>query len=126
MNAPVNNAARTLAAERCEACRPDSPRTTAAEAAELLAALPDWSIVVEDTERLAATFAFADFAGALAFANEVGALAEAADHHPLLTVEWGRVGVYWWTHAVGGLHRNDFILAARTSGLLAGTHASCG
>ena len=116
----MNAAARALASERCAACRPDSRRATAAEIEELLAALPDWSLVVEDTDRLAATFAFADFAAALAFANAVGALAEAADHHPLLTVEWGRVRVFWWTHAIGGLHRNDFILAARTSQLLAG------
>ena len=116
----MNAAARALAAERCEACRPDSARVMATEAEELLAALPDWSIVAEDTDRLAATFAFPDFAAALTFANKVGALAEAADHHPLLMVGWGRVRVFWWTHAIGGLHRNDFILAARTSTLFAG------
>ena len=110
--------ARALAAESCAACRPDSPRVEAAEAETLLAMLPDWSIVVEETERLAATFAFADFAAAFEFAGRVGDLAEAANHHPMLIVEWGRVQVFWWTHAIGGLHRNDFILAARTSALL--------
>ena len=96
----------------------ENPRLAATEAKMLLAALPDWSIVVEETERLAATFAFADFAAALTFAGRVGDLAEAANHHPMLVVEWGRVQVFWWTHAIGGLHRNDFILAARTSALL--------
>lgn len=114
MNAAVA-ALRALAAQRCEACRPESPRVDAAEAAKLLGDLPDWSIKPADTERLAATFTFADFAAALAFANRVGALADAADHHPMLVVEWGRAQVLWWTHAIGGLHRNDFVLAARTS-----------
>lgn len=116
MSAAADNAgACALAAESCEACRPDSPRVGTAEAAKLLDGLPGWSIQQADTERLAATFTFPDFATALAFANRVGALAEAADHHPMLVVEWGRVRVCWWTHAIGGLHRNDFVLAARTS-----------
>ena len=103
-----------LAAECCAACRPDSPRVNESEAAELLASLPGWEIVVEDgMEQLAATFPFKNFAAALTFANRVGELAEAADHHPLIVVEWGKTSVRWWTHAIGGLHRNDFIMAAR-------------
>ena len=113
----MNAGVEALAAESCAACRPDSPRVTAAETEALLAMLPDWSIVAEETDRLAATFEFADFVAALAFAGRVGDLAEAANHHPMLIVEWGRVRVFWWSHAIGGLHRNDFILAARTSAL---------
>ena len=103
-----------LAKEPCQACRPDSPRTSEQEARMLLAALPNWRIVaVDGIDQLQAAFTFADFAAALAFVNRVGALAEAADHHPRLTLEWGRVEVAWWTHTIGGLHRNDFIMAAR-------------
>ena len=106
--------AAALAAERCLACRPDSPRIDEHEAGQLLASLPGWEImIVEGVEQLAATFDFENFAAALAFANRVGELAEAADHHPLIVVEWGRASVRWWTHAIGGLHRNDFIMAAR-------------
>ena len=105
-----------LAAERCAACRPDSPQVGKPEAAALLASLPGWEIVVEDgIEQLAATFDFQNFVAALAFANRVGDLAEAADHHPVIVVEWGKASVRWWTHAIGGLHRNDFIMAARCS-----------
>ena len=64
--------------------------------------------------RLERAFSFANFAEALAFTNAVGGLAEAAGHHPALTTEWGRVTVVWWTHAIGGLHRNDFVMAAKT------------
>ena len=82
-------AAQALAAEPCQACRPDSPAVTRPEAETLLVGLPDWRIVAEDTDRLTAGFTFRNFADALAFAVRVGALAEAADHHPLLVVEWG-------------------------------------
>ena len=103
-----------LAAERCVACRPNSPRIDEGEAAQLLSSLPGWEMVVVDgVEQLNCTFDFEDFAAALAFANRVGELAEAADHHPLIVVEWGKASVRWWTHSIGGLHRNDFIMAAR-------------
>lgn len=103
-----------LAQERCAACRPNSPRVARQEAETLLADLPGWEIVVENgIEQLVATFKCKNFVAALAFANRVGELAEAADHHPRIVVEWGRVSVAWWTHAIGGLHRNDFIMAAR-------------
>ena len=106
----------SLVRETCQACRPGSPPVKDAEATELLAELPGWEIVVQDgMEQLTGTFAFADFAAALAFTNRVGALAEAADHHPAITTEWGRVNVRWWTHSIGGLHRNDFIMAAKAS-----------
>ena len=61
---------------------------------------------------------FPVFASALAFTNQVGALAEAEGHHPAILTEWGRVTVSWWTHAIRGLHRNDFIMAAKTDALL--------
>ena len=106
--------AQELAKERCQACRPGSPPVGEQEGGVLLAALPNWRVVAEEgIDQLQAAFSFADFAAALAFVNRVGALAEAADHHPRLTLEWGRVEVAWWTHTIGGLHRNDFIMAAR-------------
>jgi 4a-hydroxytetrahydrobiopterin dehydratase len=108
-----------LAAESCVACRPGSPPMTAAEVAALRGAIPDWTVVVRDgVARLERVFGFSNFAGALAFTNAVGAIAEAAGHHPALTTEWGRVTVQWWTHAIGGLHRNDFVMAAKTDGLM--------
>jgi len=104
-----------LASEPCAPCRGGEPRVTDAEARTLAAAVPEWRIVErEGIARLERTFTFPDFARALAFTNRVGALAEAAGHHPALLTEWGRVTVTWWTHAIGGLHRNDFIMAART------------
>jgi 4a-hydroxytetrahydrobiopterin dehydratase len=92
-----------------------------AESRDLLRQIPGWTVVeragVRELERV---FTFADFARALAFTNRVGALAEAQGHHPALLTEWGRVTVRWWTHAIHGLHRNDFIMAARTDRALTG------
>lgn len=103
---------------RCEACRKDSPRATESESREYMAQLPEWEIVQQDgVDRLQRVFRFENFVDALAFTNQVGALAETEGHHPLLTTEWGRVMVQWWTHAIGGLHITDFILAARTDEL---------
>lgn len=104
-----------LAAERCVACRPGAPRLGDTEIAALSREVPDWRVVERDgVRRIERVFVLPDFASALAFTNRVGAIAEAEGHHPALTTEWGRVSVAWWTHAIGGLHRNDFVMAAKT------------
>ena len=109
---------RTLSAERCVACRRDSPQVTEAEIAELRREIPDWHLVERDgIARLERVFDFPSFADALAFTHRVGALAEEEGHHPALLTEWGRVTVTWWTHKIRGLHRNDFIMAAKTDAL---------
>ena len=65
-------------------------------------------------------FAVKDFVEALRFTNRVGALAEAEGHHPAILTEWGRVTVTLWTHKIHGLHRNDFIMAAKIDALAPG------
>ncbi len=109
----------TLVGERCVACRRDSPRVTEAEQAELLPLIPAWTIVERDSVPvLERVFRFKNYGEALAFTQRVGALAEAEDHHPAILTEWGRVTVWWWTHAIKGLHRNDFVMAAKTDTLV--------
>jgi len=91
---------------------------SAAEAEALRREVSDWSVVDRDgIARLERVFTFPDFAAALAFTDRVGALADAQRHHPALLTEWGRVTVTWWTHAIRGLHRNDFVMAAKTDAL---------
>ncbi len=108
----------SLEQEDCEACRPDAPRVTEKEISDLLPAIPDWKIVVLDgIERLERRYPFPDFAQALAFTNRVGELAEQVGHHPDLLTEWGGVTVTWWSHEIKGLHRNDFIMAAKTDAI---------
>lgn len=103
---------------KCVACRRDAPRVTEAEIEEYLPQTPEWEIVErENIKRLERVFEFDDFPQALSFTNKVGELAEAEGHHPALLTEWGRVTVTWWTHKIRGLHRNDFIAAAKTDEL---------
>jgi 4a-hydroxytetrahydrobiopterin dehydratase len=68
---------------------------------------------VEEGKRLVKAFRFKDFLGAVGFVNAITPVAEAEGHHPDLLVRWGEVRVTLWTHAVGGLTENDFILAAK-------------
>ena len=107
-----------LAEMKCIACRKDAHRLTDDEIAELCKALPEWTVVnrhgVKTLERV---FAFKDFAEAIAFTNRIAEIAEAEGHHPALLTEWGRVTVTWWTHVIGGLHYNDFIMASKTDQL---------
>jgi 4a-hydroxytetrahydrobiopterin dehydratase len=110
-----------LKAMQCEACRVGAPLATEEERAEFMPQISDWKVVERDAiERLERVFPFPDFARALEFTNRVGELAESEGHHPAILTEWGRVTVSWWTHKIGGLHRNDFILAARTDQLQGG------
>jgi 4a-hydroxytetrahydrobiopterin dehydratase len=107
-----------LAGATCVACRRDAPQVTADEIAELLPEIPDWELVeVDGVKRLQRIFRFDDFAQALAFTDQVGAIAEEQGHHPALLTEWGRTTVTWWTHKIRGLHRNDFVMAAKTDRL---------
>lgn len=120
MNAPAAVTNADLLTLHCEACRRDSPLVTAEEAAALRPLIPEWREEThDDVPRLVRQFRFPNFRAALAFTVRVGELAEAEGHHPALLTEWGRVTVSWWSHKIRGLHRNDFIMAAKTDALAA-------
>ena len=105
-----------LAQERCIACRRDSPAVSGPEIATLLSHTPDWGFIDSDgVPKLDRVFRFRDFAQAIDFTNRIAALAEEEGHHPRLVTEWGRVQVTWWTHKIRNLHRNDFVMAPKTS-----------
>lgn len=100
---------------RCAPCEGGVPTATDSEIAGYLAQLPGWVIIeVDRVRRLSKAFAFDNFAHALAFTNRVGELAEEEGHHPAILTEWGKTTVTWWTHSIGGLHKNDFVMAAKT------------
>ncbi len=105
----------SLTSLKCVACRGGEPTLTDAEIAELRPQVGEWQVVERDgMKRLERVVKFKNFAEALEFTNKVGQIAEQEDHHPALLTEWGRVTVTWWTHKIKGLHRNDFIMAAKT------------
>ncbi|QEA39548.1 4a-hydroxytetrahydrobiopterin dehydratase [Pistricoccus aurantiacus] len=104
-----------LSKQHCEACRADAEPASQAEIEDYRRELPSWEILErESIRRLERVFTFKNFKQALAFTNRVGELAEEAGHHPALLTEWGKVTVIWWTHAIKGLHKNDFVMAAKT------------
>lgn len=104
-----------LSEQACQACRRDAPPVTQAEVEAFKREVPDWQIVERDgIMPLERVFHFRNFKQALVFTNRIGDIAEQAGHHPALLTEWGKVTVTWWTHAIQGLHKNDFIMAART------------
>ena len=120
MSDPISiiDTASDLTGMRCVACRRGEPTLTEDEIEAYRDQLADWEIVeIDGVKRLRRAFAFPDFASALRFTDAVGALAEEEGHHPALLTEWGRTTVSWWTHKIGGLHRNDLIMAAKTDGL---------
>lgn len=108
-----------LAAGQCVACRGGEPTLTDAEIAELHPQIPEWQIKeVDGIKRIERIFKLKNFIEAMAFTGKIGMVAEKEDHHPLIITEWGRVTVQWWSHKIKGLHKNDFIMAAKTDELL--------
>lgn len=109
----------TLSQASCEACRIGAPTVSETEAQELLQQIPDWSLIeIDGIKQLQRQYKFKNFVKAMAFANELAEIAEAEGHHPGILVEWGKVTVTWWSHSIKGLHRNDFVMAAKTDSLL--------
>ena len=106
---------------KCIPCQGGEPTLTDLEIARYQPEVPEWRVVVgeDGIKRLERSFKFKDFGQALAFTNKIGAVAEQEGHHPLVCTTWGRVTVTWWTHKIKGLHRNDFIMAAKTDRLYA-------
>jgi len=108
----------TLATESLDTSKQAARALDDRQARELLSDLDGWNLVsVDGIPRVEKSYTFKDFQQSLAFTNRVGALAEDVGHHPAIVTEWGKVTVAWWSHDLGGLHRNDLIRAARTARL---------
>lgn len=101
--------------QKCEACHAQAPQATQAQKQQWMSELAGWRIQTEQgVEQLYKAYSFKNFVQALEFTNKVGELAESANHHPKIITEWGKVTLVWWTHKINGLHKNDFICAAKS------------
>ena len=109
--------AEKLARRSCVPCRGGIPPLTETEARAFLSGVPAWSLEQQAT-RLRRRFEFEDFRKAIEFVNRVAEIAETEGHHPDIAIHWNKVDLDLWTHKIGGLHENDFILAAKIDQLL--------
>jgi 4a-hydroxytetrahydrobiopterin dehydratase len=101
-----------LTQKKCIPCEVGGLALTTDEARTLMVQISDWTLD-PDSKKISRKFVFKNFSLAMQFANEVGNIAEEEGHHPSLCISWGSVIVELWTHAVGGLSENDFIVAAK-------------
>jgi 4a-hydroxytetrahydrobiopterin dehydratase len=106
-----------LASKTCVPCRGGVPTLTESEAGALLSGTPSWALQ-QGATRLQRRFEFEDFVKAIEFVNRVAEIAEEQGHHPDIAIHWNKVDLTLWTHKIGGLHENDFILAAKIDKLL--------
>jgi 4a-hydroxytetrahydrobiopterin dehydratase len=106
-----------LARKHCVPCEGGVSRLSGGPLHQLLSQLDGWRAAEE--HHLEKAFVFPDFKSALAFVDRVGDIAEREGHHPDIRLSWGRVEIEIWTHAVGGLTENDFVLAAKIDASLA-------
>ncbi len=111
MGEPKTASADSLSREHCSELPAGTPALADDEVRSLKALLaPGWQVRGGELRR---EFSFPTFSAAFGLATRVALLAEAEKHHPDMEVGWGRLVVRLSTHSVGGLSRNDFILAAR-------------
>ncbi len=104
-----------LAQKKCVPCEGGIPRLKAEEVRQYLQRVEGWETKDEKIHR---RFKFKNFVEAMNFVNALAKIAEAEGHHPDFTVHYNQVDVVIWTHAIGGLSENDFILAAKIDGIL--------
>ena len=105
----------SLKESKCEACTIDAPLVSDSEAKVLLLELDGWVIESDSgINQLIKTYKFSNYAESLDFSNKVADLAESEDHHPKIILEYGSVEGSWGSHKIKGLHKNDFICAAKT------------
>ena len=100
----------SLIAEHCQSIAAGTPALSPEEATALAAQTPQWTLA---DNALRADFAFKDFREALAFVNQVAIIAEQERHHPDIEISYNKVRLALTTHKIGGLSRNDFIVAAK-------------
>jgi 4a-hydroxytetrahydrobiopterin dehydratase len=107
-----------LSSQSCEACQIDAPKVPQDQIQILLSEINGWVLIDEPINKIQKIFSFKSYKDSVDFSNKVASLADDEDHHPQIVLEWGKVTVIWWSHKIEGLHKNDFICAAKTDKLL--------
>lgn len=102
----------SLVQKKCVPCEGGISPISEKDAQQRLNEIPGWEIV-DGGKWLERKMKFKNFMAALEFVNKIGEIAESEGHHPDIGVGWGYCNIRVQTHSIGGLHENDFILAAK-------------
>lgn len=106
-----------LKEKRCIPCDGNTPPLSLEDLFEYKKQVDeDWR-VADEGKKIKRDFIFADFKEAMVFVNKVADIAEAEGHHPDISISYSKVVISLWTHAIGGLSENDFIMAAKIDGI---------
>lgn len=105
-----------LSEQHCTACRGGDEPLDIEDVKQQLSEIPGWELS-GDAKKIRREFKFKNWKQAFAFATSLNELAEREKHHPDLELGWGYCHVTLQTHAIGGLHSNDFIMAAQINRL---------
>ncbi len=109
---------KALHTQSIDAADISKPAPSDEEMVGFLSQLPNWTLIEENAvQKLRQTFVLADYNATMDFAQAVADIAESFNHHPELVITWGKCTVTWSTHAINGLHKADFIMAAKTDQL---------
>jgi 4a-hydroxytetrahydrobiopterin dehydratase len=101
-----------LSKKKCIPCEGGIPPLDSAKIAEYMKHIQSaWRLTSD--RKLSREYSFIDFKNTMGFVNRVADLAEEEGHHPVMHVNYNKVVIEIWTHAIGGLSENDFILAAK-------------
>ena len=103
-----------LTNKKCEPCEGGTKPFDKSEAEKYLSMLKaGWELIEEDEFKIRKKYKFETFRDAVNFINKVADLAESEDHHPNIFNSYNRVTITLFTHSIGGLSINDFILASK-------------
>jgi 4a-hydroxytetrahydrobiopterin dehydratase len=104
---------KELASLTCVPCRGGVPPMKEDKVRLMLDVVPGWTKSVGEIDKIEKLFQFKNFTEAMVFVNKVAEIADEQNHHPDIFIQWNKVTLILWTHAIKGLFENDFILAAK-------------
>jgi 4a-hydroxytetrahydrobiopterin dehydratase len=103
---------QNLLKKKCVPCEGGVKALSKIEVEKYLKEIPGWQLD-KSVKKIYKEFKFKDFIGAINFVNNIAELAENENHHPDIHVNYNKVLIELWTHAINGLSENDFIVAAK-------------
>ncbi|HEX7042308.1 MAG TPA: 4a-hydroxytetrahydrobiopterin dehydratase [Patescibacteria group bacterium] len=106
-----------LTQKHCVPCEGGTPPLTNEEEDKLMSQINDWILIRDGNHKLRKQFKFQNFLEAVSFVNKIAKVAESEGHHPDIYIFYNKVQIDLFTHAVGGLSENDFIMAAKINKL---------